>query len=192
MAREGGGTDPQLRANAQSLLNTVAQIEEQMARYKDSRSETDGGGSSSNSGNTGGGQPPALRRRGEPGGRTPQQEGIMGGKYERTGYIFPLRKPEAGEEQVLGLLVRVDCDAKGVTFIVKVGERTLKLRTNDLNDIHFTTFTPDVSGEMTCGARNPANNVVITFRPAKAPNAKSDGDPIAVEFVPKDFELKKQ
>lgn len=192
MAREGGGADPQLRANAQSLLDTVAQIEEQMARHQERRSETDGGGGGSNSGNTGGGQPPALRRREAPAGTTPQQEGVMGGKYERTGYIFPLRKPGAGEEQVLGLLVRVDCDAKGVTFIVKVGERTLKLRTNNFNNIHFTTFTPDVSGEMTCGARNPANNAVITFRPSKAANAKSDGDPIAVEFVPKDFELKKQ
>ncbi len=115
----------------------------------------------------------------------------MGGTYERTGYIFPLRKPEAGEEQVLGLLVRVDCDAKGVTFIVKVGERTLKLRTTEFDNLQFTTFTPDVSGEMKCGARNPANNIVVTFRPSKDARAKFDGEPVAVEFVPKDFELKK-
>jgi tetratricopeptide (TPR) repeat protein len=186
--------DAQLRTNAESMLDSITRIEEQMARFKERQSERDddGGSSGSNSGTSSGGSPPALRRRGAPAGKTPQQEGVMGGTYERTGYIFPLRKPEAGEEQVLGLLVRLDCDAKGVTFIIKVGERLLKLWAVDLNNIQFTTFTPDVSGDMICGARNPANPVVVTFRPTKAATNKSDGDPIAVEFVPKDFEMKKQ
>ena len=116
----------------------------------------------------------------------------MGGKYERTGYIFPLREPQAGEEQVLGLLQRVDCDARGVTFIVKVGDQLLKLRATDLNDIKFTSYTTDVSGEMTCGARKPADHVVVIYRPAKEARARFDGTPVSIEFVPKDFELKKQ
>lgn len=192
MAREGNA-DQQLRANAQSLIDSIARIES----YHERRSEVDKGNDDSSSDNSGDGsssaRPPALKRRGETlSNIASQQEGVMGGKYERTGYILPLRKPEAGEEQVLGLLLRVDCDAKGVTFIVKVGEQTLKLRTTEFDNIQFTTFTPDVSGEMHCGARNPANNVVITFRPAKAANAKFNGEPVAVEFVPKDFELKKK
>ncbi len=115
----------------------------------------------------------------------------MGGKYERTGYFFPLRKPEAGEEQVLGQLVRVDCDAKGVTFIIKVGDQTLKLRTSDLGDVQFTSFTQEVSGDMTCGARKTAEKVVVTYRPSNDPRAKFNGAPVAIEFVPKDFELRK-
>jgi hypothetical protein len=105
---------------------------------------------------------------------------------------LPLRQPQAGEEQVQGLLTRVDCDAKGLTFIVKVGERLLKLRASDINDIQFVTYTTDVSGEMTCGARNPVNHVVVVYRSPKDARVKVDGELLSVEFVPKDFELKKQ
>jgi Flp pilus assembly protein TadD len=187
-------SDQQLRSNAASLLDSINRIESQMGGYQGRRNET-AGSTGSSSGSSGGeesnGQPPRLRRRGETGADAPsQQEGVMGGKYERTGHIFPLRKPEAGEEQLLGLLVRLDCDAKGVTFIVKVGERQLKLRAPDLESIQFTTFTQEVSGEVTCGARNPANAVVITFRPSKEARPKFDGVPVAIEFVPGDFQLK--
>lgn len=190
MAREGG-SDHQLRDNAQSLLESIARVE----RYKEGRSETAGDSSSDNdssNSNVGSAQPPRLKRRGDPSGGTPQQEGVMGGKYEQTGYIFPLRKPEAGEEQVLGFLLRIDCDAKGVTFTIKVGEQMLKLRATDLNGIKFTSFTQEVSGDITCGARKAADHVVVTYRPAKDARTKSGGEPISIEFVPKDFELKKQ
>lgn len=193
MAREGG-SDQQLRANAQSLLEAIARME----GYKERRSEmeSDSGGDSSDSGssnsNVGSAQPPRLKRRGDPSGGTTQQEGVMGGTYERTDYIFPLRKPEAGEEQVLGFLLRIDCDAKGVTFTVKVGEQTLKLRAADFNDLKFTSFTQEVSGDITCGARKAADHVVVTYRPAKDARAKFNGEPVSIEFVPKDFELKKE
>jgi hypothetical protein len=102
-------------------------------------------------------------------------------------YELPLRKPGAGEQQEQGLLTDVACDARGVTFKIAVGERVLKLWTPDLNKIHFATYTPDVSGEITCGTRNPANRVVVTFRPSKDTRSKFDGTPLAVEFVPKNF-----
>jgi hypothetical protein len=105
-------------------------------------------------------------------------------------YELPLRKPGQGEQQEQGLLTNVSCDAKGVTFNVVAGERMLKLWTPDLNKIHFATYTPEVSGDITCGARKPANKVVVIYRPSKEARAKFDGEPIAVEFVPKDFELK--
>jgi hypothetical protein len=106
-------------------------------------------------------------------------------------YELPIRKPGAGEEQVRGLLERVDCNGNAATFTVRVGERTFKLRAANFNAVQFKTYTPDVSGDITCGARNPANPVVVTFRPSKDTGAKLNGDVVAVEFVPKDFELKK-
>jgi hypothetical protein len=93
---------------------------------------------------------------------------------------------------VLGFLLRIDCDAKGVTFIIKVGEQTLKLRAVDLNDVQFTSFTAEISGDITCGARKTPDHIVVTFRPAKEARTKFNGEPVSIEFVPKDFELKKQ
>jgi hypothetical protein len=125
-------------------------------------------------------------------GTTPQQTtpSAPQGPLSQVTYELPIRKPRPGEEQVLGLLERVDCDSSGATFIIKVGERPLRLRTNNFNSIKFTTYTSDVSGEMTCGQRNPASNVVATFRPSKDARAKFNGEPVALEFVPKNFELK--
>jgi hypothetical protein len=51
----------------------------------------------------------------------------------------------------------------------------------------------DGGGEVTCGARKNPENVVITFRPTTDPKdarAKINGDAIAMELVPKDFQLK--
>jgi hypothetical protein len=113
------------------------------------------------------------------------------GPLSQVTYELPLRRPRAGEQQERGVLTDVACDARGVTFKITAGQRALRLWTPDLNRIHFATYTPDVSGEIICGVRRPANHVVVLFRPAKTPGAKSDGTPISVEFVPPNFELKK-
>ena len=54
----------------------------------------------------------------------------------------------------------------------------------------ITAFTPDVAGEIRCGPRKPENPVVITYVPARD-SRKVDGEVAALEFVPKDFVLKK-
>ena len=109
------------------------------------------------------------------------------GALSQVAYELPLRKPAAGEQRAQGLLTDVACDAKGVTFKITVGERVLRLWTPDLNNVQFATYTPDVSGEITCGTRRTPNHVVVVFRPSKTPGAKSDGTPVSVEFVPKNF-----
>lgn len=200
----GGGPDQQLRANAQSLLDSITRYEEQSASYKARREAMENGAGnreSNNAGNESGAsgtssasnngtsRPPALKRRSDAENEAALQKNARV-TFDAPGYL-PLRHPETGEEQARGLLLRVDCDAKGVTFTIKVGDQTLKFHTTDLTSVQFTTFTPDVSGEMTCGARNPANDVVVTFRPMKDARSKFNGDLVALEFVPKDFELKK-
>ncbi len=101
-----------------------------------------------------------------------------------------LKKPAANEVRTRGLLTRIDCDAKGATFLVQVADRTLKLHSADFASITFTTYTPEMNGEIKCGARNPANALVVIYRPAKDARLKVDGEIVAAEFVPKDFELK--
>jgi hypothetical protein len=113
------------------------------------------------------------------------------GPLSQVHYDLPIRKPGPGEEQARGLLERVDCNGNVATFTVQAGARTLKLHAANFNAVQYKTYTPEVSGDISCGVRNPANNVVVTFRPAKEARAKFDGDVVAVEFVPKDFQLKK-
>ncbi len=95
-----------------------------------------------------------------------------------------LRKPEAGEKQVQGMLVRIDCDAKGIIFTLKSGAGLLKLRTASFEEIDITTFAPDVAGEITCGVRKPENAVVVCYLPESDVRAKTEGTIRSLEFVP--------
>jgi Flp pilus assembly protein TadD len=172
--------EPEMQASAQSMLNQLTAFEEQVARYNARREAMKAGGN---------GDKPVLVTVDKPAGtndsKTPPAPSDPH-KYLRES----LRVPGDGEQQVRGLLMRVDCSAKGVTFTVKVNDRLLKLHADVLDAVQFTSWTPEVSGDMTCGVRNPVADVVIIYRAPKAGHAGSDGEMIALDFVPKDFVLK--
>ena len=101
-----------------------------------------------------------------------------------------LRKPAAGETQTQGKLARIDCDAKGITFLVRINERLLKLKSDSFSYVYLMSFSEDAKGEITCGLRNPENNVVVSYLPSSNVRLKVDGVIKAIEFVPDDFKLK--
>jgi hypothetical protein len=101
-----------------------------------------------------------------------------------------LRKPDVGEARIRGVLTRIDCNAKGLVFTVKDGDRLLKLRNDGFSSIHFLAYTPEAQGEITCGARQSSGAVVVIYRPSPETKTSTDGQLVSVEFVPADFELK--
>lgn len=100
-----------------------------------------------------------------------------------------LRRPITGESQTQGTLTRIDCDAKGITFVVKVSNRLLKLNTDTFRNTNIRSFSEDAGKEITCGIRKTQNNVVVAYVPKTDPRAKTDGVLKSVEFVPPDFKL---
>ncbi len=101
-----------------------------------------------------------------------------------------LRKPAAGETQIQATLVRIDCDAKGITFVVKANDRLRKLSVDSFRHMELTTYTEDAGRQITCGPRKPENNVVVSFVPTADARSRSEGLLKSVEFVPADFRLK--
>src|SRR5205085_9185019 len=101
-----------------------------------------------------------------------------------------LRKPLEGETRVLGTLTRIECGPKGLVFVVKSGERTLRLASKGFEGVQITAYTPDAGSELTCGPRQQESLVVVTFRAATDARAKTDGPLAALEFVPATFKLK--
>ena len=174
---------PELQASAQSMLSYVVKYEEQMALFNSRTS----GQPPANAGSA-----PTLGRRQPPGSTVnetpvePTPDETDPNKRLRES----MRPPRDGEQQARGLLMSVDCSAKGITFTVKVGERLLKFRSNLLQSVELTSWTPEISGDMTCGARKPPSDVVVTYRPSTDARAKSDGEMIAIDFVPRSFVLK--
>lgn len=136
---------------------------------------------------------PRLRPRGE--AESPpakkEQEEAPSAQIDPLAYLAEaLRKPREGEARVQGMLVAIECNAKGIFFVLRTAERLLKLHAGGFEQMDIRTFTRDVAGEITCGPRKPENPVVVTFLPANA-GRKVDGEATALEFVPKDFQLKK-
>jgi tetratricopeptide (TPR) repeat protein len=173
----GNNGDPQIRQQATSLLTQLASREEEIARFE------------------------ALRKAAGANGSGPPRHTSSAGANEGNPVEPPdpssdlqaaLRTPLAGEEQIQGALVQIECDAKGITFIVKLDDRTLKLRTDSFAHVGIVAFTTEVSGEIRCGPRKPENTVVICYTPGTDARAQTDGTMKSLEFVPKDFKLKAQ
>ena len=100
-----------------------------------------------------------------------------------------LRMPTAGERQVQGKLVSIECEPGGLVFVVKTDDKTLRLRTDTFQQVKRTTYTEDVRGSITCGVRKPENAVVVCYVPGVDGRSRVDGKLSSVEFVPSEFRL---
>jgi tetratricopeptide (TPR) repeat protein len=169
-------SDDQVRQRAESLLAQIATIEEQAAKYRAFKEEQ-----AKNESN----------RSSEPGSIVVLGESEVTSSADPSSYLREaLRKPLAGETQVQGLLMRIDCDAKGIVFVVRIGNRQLRLKTKSFEDMDITSFVTTAGGEITCGVRKPESDVVVNYVPAADARAKIDGTMKSLEFVPNDFKLK--
>jgi tetratricopeptide (TPR) repeat protein len=101
-----------------------------------------------------------------------------------------LRKPGAGETQLQATLVKIECEAKGIVFVVQTPNGLLRLRTEAFDNIELTTYDPKVAGDITCGPRKLDNAVVVCYLPNTDKRIKADGILKSIEFVPTDFKLK--
>ena len=101
-----------------------------------------------------------------------------------------LRPPVDGETQLQATISSIECDAKGMVFVIQSSGGPLRLRAATFDDVEITTYDPTVKGEITCGVRNPANTVVVDFVAGADKKLKVDGVLKSIEFVPADFKLK--
>ena len=101
-----------------------------------------------------------------------------------------LRAPGEGETQIQATLLRIECDAKGIVFVVQTASGLLRLRTATFDEVEITTYDTSVKGDITCGERKPANTVVVDYVPNTDKRLKADGIIKSIEFVPADFKLK--
>jgi tetratricopeptide (TPR) repeat protein len=161
----------ELLSRAQSLLRQIASMEEHEASFRNARQRNSGD--------------------------RPVMVTTETSEYTEVGPIDPsshlrdaLRKPQAGETQAQGTLVRIDCDAEGVTLVIKLADRLMKLRASSFLAVDMTSFSADAGSEITCGPRKPKNNVVVSYTASPDARAKVDGVAKSLEFVPPDFKLK--
>ena len=170
--------EAELRQHAQILLNQVVAFQEQID-------------ASNNQSSVESSTPEQPRVDAKPSNTivisssTPQQQS------DPSAYLREVLRPVgAGETQLQGTLLRIECEGKTILFFVQVGEQTLRLRTGSFDDVEITTYNPAVKGDITCGPRKINEPVVVCFKPITDKRLKADGTIVSIEFVPKDFKLK--
>lgn len=160
-----------IQRQAESMLASIKQYEDAMARYNS-------------------GAPQLQQPTSEP---TEPREPATNPMSESDYLRESLRPVEAGETRIQGLLVKLDCNNSGVAFfVIQSGDRLYKIRATALGNVQLISYVKGAA-QLGCGVRKDQENVVITFRPTNDPKdakAKIDGDAIAMELVPKDFQLK--
>jgi hypothetical protein len=183
LAREG--KDPGLRATAQSVLSSINRYEGQLKEQKAAQEAYERGA----------GEPRLVLREevnsadAKPAGPRRSEEEMLAEAMAQA-INDALRKPQEGETRLSAVLLRIECGPKGLVFVVKAGERTLRLAAAGFNGLHLVNFSQQAEGELTCGARKTATPSVVTYRASADARAKTDGALVALEFVPANFQLK--
>lgn len=101
-----------------------------------------------------------------------------------------LRKPAAGQKQIAGSLINIECESKRVNFVLKTDGETVKLQANSLEGISLITYNQNMYGtEIGCGVIKKDNNAVIIYMAGEAGKTNILGQIVSIEFVPKEFKL---
>jgi len=165
-------SDTDLRNQAATMGDVIRRAEEQRAQILELLKQQGPVGISDQPNN------PTMSRASEPPGDDPG-----------AALTNALQMPRPGESRIQGTLASIDCNAKGIMFQVRAGDRQLKFHTDDFAHMIFRTFTAGLGREITCGPRQPENSIVLTYASPKA-GTKIDGEASAIEFVPHSFVLK--
>ncbi|MFL6335743.1 MAG: peptidase MA family metallohydrolase [Pyrinomonadaceae bacterium] len=154
------GQDERLRAQAAALVRHIEARREQAAKAAREANELPPGASAP-------AQPCDLPMRG-----APQQKRL---RFEGA--------------QVCGRLAEIECANPGVVFRVETDDgATLRLRAEDMRRVRFITYTAEVkTGPVSCGPRERADHVLITYRSRGNDKQSFDGEALAVEFIPENW-----
>ena len=167
--------EEQVRAHADELLKQIRTYEDAKARYEEAK------------------RAPAKASESEPVliSGTPNSTKPKDTPTDPSSYLREvLRTQGAGETQLQGTLVKIECEPKGMVFVVQTATGLLRLRAASFDDVEITTYDPKVAGEITCGIRKPENTVIVCYLPNTDKRVKADGVLKSIEFVPTDFKLK--
>ena len=101
-----------------------------------------------------------------------------------------IRKPNSGEKQELAFIEKSECSNKWVFFYFKTPTQILKLSNPAAGKLAIRAFAPDVEHlQVGCGMKAVEIPVVITYVDMPDKKSKTNGELIALDFVPKSFVL---
>lgn len=102
-----------------------------------------------------------------------------------------LRRLRANEKRIVGFLTAIDCDDQSAIISLRADHnQEFKFSVANLHKLLLVSFTRESYGkQFGCDAGNLDQFVVATFRPNNDRAAKTTGEIVALEFMPKEFRL---
>ena len=98
-----------------------------------------------------------------------------------------LRPVSPGETRVLGQFKGIVCGREVTVLAIEAGGRQLQLRQNPSRPPEFIAYVPNPPKAVGCGAINPPQRVLATYKTSERPSTAYDGDAVAIELIPDDF-----
>lgn len=162
--------DKDLRREAQAVMISARQIQETLRRIEEEKKRG------------------AAAKEEYP--KMSKEEGFLIAQNEA------LRKPQNGEQRILGYLTQVNCGTNDGTFIVRaknasqkqIANEMLEFSAAEMQKVRMITFVSGLEGrQMGCGVKKPEIFAVVTYRPSNNFKAESSGEIVSIEFVSEDF-----
>jgi Flp pilus assembly protein TadD len=101
---------------------------------------------------------------------------------------FAFRPVRPGEQRAAGLLTDLACETGGVRFEMDAGGQPLVATAPRMEEVEMIAYLGDRDFRVACGARNPPDNVLLTWRTEATTGAAAPRKiVVAVEFLPRDY-----
>ncbi len=173
--------EPDLRAKAQNLLQSINDFEEKRAFYQKQEKDLEDKGIRA---------PILVKRNGD----KPLTEAEIK-KIEEENEINNLNsavpKPKPDEKQMVGYVEKVACIKGEIVYTIRTETESLTLSTKDFSALDLMSMIEEAQNlNFGCDAQVKDFLAVLTYRPNTDAKAKSRGNLMAITFVPKFFRLK--
>ncbi|MBA2737443.1 MAG: tetratricopeptide repeat protein [Pyrinomonadaceae bacterium] len=177
--------DPETKSQAENLTLQLRQRQEIEASNEAARKQYEANVAEASKN---GGQPVFVRRSSNEKTLTPEELAKIEAEEKMLSVNQALKKPEAGEKQVIGRIQKIECKGKTVIYTIKTDGENFTLSSKDFGSLILTAFVPDAeNAQVGCGESIADINAVLTYKPQTDAKNVNRGELVAVDFVPKNF-----
>lgn len=167
--------DISLKERAQGVLNMIERLADHKAQFQAELEAYNKQDSAAGETDISAARRPTMRRRADRTGTDTEEPPTSPKPW--------LRARTEGEEEVQGLLTKMECSSKGTTLFVTNGTQKLVFHTPQPDRLEFITFTTSVSESIECKEFSPARPVRVIYRGKTTAASKYDGEPVTIEFI---------
>lgn len=176
--------DPQIKSQADKVLNQIRQQQTYAEQAEKSRKEYE---ATIAEAKKNGNQVVPLKRRREK-AYTAEEAAKIDEEAKMRSINQQLKKVGTGENQLVGRVQKIECKPKSIVYTIKTDKETFTLSSKDFQNLSLMAYLSDAeNAQVSCNANLAAYNAVLTYKIQPDAKAASRGELLAIDFVPDSF-----